>query len=94
MQLGYIASDSGRWEEARELQERALGIWRSFVPNIGWSARSCSSWRTRQRARSSDRVRTRLEQALEAFRHVGDAVGVIRCQEALSAFANAALTTG
>ena len=25
MQLGYIAADSGRWEEALELEERALG---------------------------------------------------------------------
>lgn len=93
MQLGYIASDSGRWEEARELQERALGIWRSFVPNIGWSGTILLELADIDSALGAhDRVRTRLEQALGAFRHVGDAVGIISCEEAFSALANAALT--
>ena len=95
MQLGYLAADSGRWEEALELQERALDIWRSFVPNIGWCGPILLELANIDIALGAhDRVRTRFEQALEAFRHVGDAVGVIRCQEALSASANVALTTG
>ena len=95
MQLGYVASDAGRWEEALELQERALGIWRTFVPNSGWCGPILLELASIDSALGAhDRVRTRFEQALEAFRHIGDAVGVIRCEEALSASANAALTAG
>ena len=95
MQLGYIASDSGRLEEARELQEQALAIWRSFVPNIGWSGSILLELAAIESALGAhDRLRTRLEQAVAAFRHVGDVAGIERSEEAATRLLNTALTAG
>ena len=91
----FSRSDSGRWQEARELQERSLHIWRSFVPNIGWSGTILLELARIDRALGAhDHARTRVEQALQAFRHIGDAVGIIHCEEALGSLPNAALTAG
>ena len=87
MQLGYLAADAGRLQEARELQERALALWTEFIPNNPLvRGRSCSSWPTlTPRSASPGPSPVDFEQALAIFLQVGDRVGVAYCEQALRA---------
>jgi predicted ATPase len=92
-QLGYVASGFGRWRQARELQEQALKLWHDFVPNIGWSGRILLELSAIDVALGDhDRVPARIQQAVEAFEHIGDRVGAARCKAVLTELPNVALT--
>jgi tetratricopeptide (TPR) repeat protein len=95
MQLGYLARDSGRLSEARDLQEMALTKWMQFIPQTGW----CTSILLEladldAELGDSARVPARLTEAMDAFAHAGDRDGVAYCQRRLreALAANAVLT--
>ena len=93
MQLGYLAADAGRVQEARELQERALALWRDFLPHTAWCTAILLELAHLDAVLGEpERVPGRLEQAIEIFAHVGDQVGLAYCEQALRAVTNAALT--
>lgn len=46
MQMGYLTADAGRQRDARDLQERALALWKAFAPTPAGARRSSSSWRS------------------------------------------------
>jgi tetratricopeptide (TPR) repeat protein len=86
MQLGYLAADAGRWREARDLQERSLGMWGDFVPNTGWRPAILLELAALDAALGeSERVPGRLRQASAIFAHIGDRVGVAHCEQMLQA---------
>ncbi len=93
MQLGFVAAAAGELGEARDLQERALLLWQRFVPNNGWCGSVLLELAALDAALGERRrVRSRLEQALETFEHVGDQFGIELCLEAMRKEANVALT--
>ena len=68
MQLGYIAADAGRLQEARELQERALALWTGVhSQQYLVRRRSCSSWPASTR-RSESHERARQSAAARRWR--------------------------
>ncbi|MEA2314827.1 MAG: hypothetical protein QOI03_1519, partial [Solirubrobacteraceae bacterium] len=94
MQLGYLAADTGRLPEARELQTRALAAWRGFIRHTGWCAAILLELAELDAELGEpERVPERLQQAMETFAHNGDRAGLAYCEDALRA-KNAALTPG
>jgi hypothetical protein len=95
MQLGYVAAARGEWLRARELQERALGTWRNFIPNARWCGGILLELATLDLALGDhDRVPMRLEQAMKSYEHIGDQVGAEQCRATMRELANGALTAG
>ncbi|HSO97595.1 MAG TPA: hypothetical protein VLP43_01480, partial [Solirubrobacteraceae bacterium] len=95
MQLGYLAADAGRIREARELQERALVMWADFIPNTGWRpAILLELADLDERLGEPEKAPVRLREACGIFAHIGDAVGLAYCEQALRAGVNAELTPG
>ena len=92
-QLGYIAADTGRLREARELQERALSVWRAFIANSGWGPTILFELAALDTALAEpDRARQRLREALAVGVHIGDEEVTARCRQALGEGINAPLT--
>jgi tetratricopeptide (TPR) repeat protein len=86
MQLGYLSADAGRWREARDLQERSLGMWGDFVPNTGWRPAILLELAALDAALGeSERVPGRLRQASAIFAHIGDRAGLAYCEQMLRA---------
>jgi tetratricopeptide (TPR) repeat protein len=93
MQLGYLAADAGRLREARELQNRALALWRAFAPDTVWSAAILLELADVDAALGEpERISGRLEQAAAVLAHIGDRAGVAYCRDRLEARRNVALT--
>ena len=93
MQLGYLAADTGRLREARDLQERSLAMWGAFVPNTGWRpAILLELAKLDAGLGESERVPGRLRQASAIFAHIGDRVGLAHCELALASAVNGELT--
>ena len=84
MQLGYLAADATRLQEARELQERALALWTEFIPNTPWCAAVLLELADLDAALGEPGpVPGRLQQALAIFLQVRDRLGVAYCEQAL-----------
>ena len=93
MQLGYLTADAGRPGDARELQERALALWKAFAPNTGWCPPILLELAQLDAALGeTEQVPGRLRQAIEILTHIGDHAGVAHCEELLRTTTNAALT--
>ena len=84
MQLGYLAADAGRLQEAWDLQERALALWRGFIPHTAWCSAILLELAQLDAALGEpERAPGRLREAAEIFALIGDQVGLAHCQRAL-----------
>jgi hypothetical protein len=93
MKLSYLAADAGRLRESRGLGERALASWRDFVPYGRWGAMILLHLAELDvELGEPERVRERLEQAIENYRHMEDEAGVAECEARLRTPPNAVLT--
>jgi tetratricopeptide (TPR) repeat protein len=93
IQLGYVAADRGRLEQARELQEQALALWRGFIPMSGWCSTILLELAELDAALGEHgRVPERLAAAMATYAHAGDKGGVAYCEAALRAASNGVLT--
>jgi predicted ATPase len=88
MELGCLAVESGR-PEAYVLLERALELWRAFVPRVGWCGVLQLELADLDAARgASEQAAERRRDARRIFAGVGDRTGIEWSDRAL----NAALT--